>query len=156
MFVIKDAKLICKNIPEDGLLDEKVEEELYKTIEKFSEKIKPNLSLENDGIGSYEYNGANGFDKGITYPICEGGEENLQLINGDKLSPRFDTLLQFICQMFSENPITITKNVGVTENFDGFEIILLLVVSPSAIVLYDKTLQKCKELININMEWEEV
>ena len=40
-------------------------------VEKFAEDHEPNVVIENDGIGSYEYWGAKGYDYGTNYAELE-------------------------------------------------------------------------------------
>lgn len=46
-------------------------EEVIPALEKFAEWNLPIISIENDGIGSYEFWGAKGFDKGNTYHVVD-------------------------------------------------------------------------------------
>lgn len=44
-------------------------EKVWYAFEEFA-KVKSDKSMENDGIGAYEYHGARGFDAGADYMIC--------------------------------------------------------------------------------------
>jgi hypothetical protein len=57
------------NLPKD---EDEASEEILCAIEKMMEDIDPQISMENDGIGAYEYWGFKGYDHGHDYMLCEG------------------------------------------------------------------------------------
>jgi hypothetical protein len=52
-----------------------IADEFFLALEKTIENWKPEITIENDGIGPYEYWGAKGFDKGHDYPVVEEYED---------------------------------------------------------------------------------
>ena len=69
------------------------------------------MTWENDGIGSYEFWGFKGYDKGTDYAVCEDikviskhSKKELKIVN-DYLLENWDSLVSDICEKYENNCI---------------------------------------------------
>jgi len=106
---------ISKITDADELMDE-----IYDAISEIMEDCTPQVSIENDGIGSYEYWGDKCYDAGTDYVLIEGNEEEAMNLVID-ISNIDQDQLKFAQRLTGAINVTRSDNYGGDEYSDGVD-----------------------------------
>jgi hypothetical protein len=97
---------------------EELMDEIHEALSEIMADFEPAVSVENDGIGAYEYWGAKGYDAGTDYLLIEGNEDGAAILHV-RLTDIDENPFEFAKSLTGAIDVTSEARYGDDEYHDG-------------------------------------